>query len=117
MQQLQAAVSVHDWIGKTVWTDKQGYLCPPLEQPEPGQTVVYVDYTKDLEEVLVQARVELQMDELGYPAGPRYIGENSLDPNINVVSYAGSFPSGEAAAHLEKLQSVVPLEVLASIEA
>jgi len=112
---MKLQVSVHDWIGQVVWTREHGHLCPPLEEPGPGQTVIYVDYTKDLEEVLVQASVELAIDAMGYPAGSRYIGESSLDPNANVVSYAGCFPTGEVGLHLKKLQSVVPLETLAFV--
>lgn len=118
MQQLhETQVSVHDWIGKTVWTREQGHLCPPLERPEPGQTVLYVDYRKDLAETLVQATVELAIDALGYPAGSRYIGDSSLDPDAVVVSYVGTFPSSEVASHREKLLGVVPIEVLMAIEA
>lgn len=116
---MQLQVSVHDWTkpGTAVWTREHGYLCPPLEKPELGQAVIYIDYQKDLDEVLVQATVELAIDALGYPAGSRYIGESSHDPNINIVSYVGSFPASEVVAHLEKLTAIVPIETLVSIEA
>jgi len=112
---MQSQISVHDWIGKTVWTREQGHLCPPLEKPQLGQTVVYIDYTKDLDESLVQADIELLIDKLGYPSGPRYIGESPLDPNCNVVSYVGTFQSDDVAEHLERLKAIAPIETIRTI--
>ena len=106
-------VSVHDWTipGTTVWTDTQGHLCPELETPEPGQCIIYVDYERLPGDTLIQADIELAIDAMGYPAGSRWIGRNSLDVDA-VVSYVGTFPRGEVLQHLEKLQQVVPLDVL-----
>ncbi len=108
--------SVHDWTkpGTPVWTDQQGYLCPELETPKPGETVIYVDYDKVPEDTLIQADVELAIDALGYPAGSRWIGRSSLDVD-NVVSYCGTFPNDEVPQHLEKLQQVVPANVLVTV--
>ncbi|MCY7323892.1 MAG: hypothetical protein LH660_19355 [Phormidesmis sp. CAN_BIN36] len=110
-------VSVHDWTipGMAVWTDTQGYLCPELEIPESGQTVVYVDYEKAPDDDLIQADVELALDAMGYPAGSRWIGRSSLDVD-DVVSYVGTFPSEEVSSHLEKLRRVVPTIVLTCIK-
>jgi len=110
-------VSVHDWTipGTAVWTDTQGYLCPELESPEHGQTVVYVDYEKAPDDELIQADVELAIDAMGYPAGSRWIGRNSLDVD-DVVSFVGIFPSEEVPIHIEKLQQIVPAIVLACIK-
>lgn len=48
---------------------------------------MYVDYLKnDPNETLIQADVELAIDALGYPAGPRYLGESPRDAEVNVVS-------------------------------
>jgi hypothetical protein len=108
--------SVHDWTvpGTPVWTDVQGYLCPELETPKLGETVIYVDYEKVPEDSLIQADIELAIDALGYPSGSRWIGRNSLDVD-NVVSYVATVPSDEAPQHLEKLQQVVPAIVLVTI--
>lgn len=105
--------SVHDWTipGTPVWTDTQGHLCPELESPKSGQTVIYVDYEKLPGDTLIQADIELAIDAMGYPAGSRWIGRNSLDVD-NVVSYCGTFPSDEVPQHLEKLQRIVPSDVL-----
>ncbi len=103
-------VSVHDWIGQAVWADTQGYLCPELETPEPGQTVIYVDYEKTDDE-LIQSEIELAIDAMGYPAGSRWIGRNSLDVD-NVVSYVGTFPREDVPQHLERLQKILPAMVL-----
>lgn len=115
LHSLQA--SVHDWTtpGTAVWTDTQGYLCPELETPEPGQTVIYVDYEKAPDDELIQADVELAIDAMGYPAGSRWIGRNSLDVD-DVVSFVGIFPSGEVSSHLEKLQRIVPAIALTCIK-
>ncbi|BAS59854.1 hypothetical protein NIES2135_21120 [Leptolyngbya boryana NIES-2135] len=106
-------VSVHDWTipGTPVWTDAQGFLCPELESPKPGQTVIYVDYEKDSEDALIQADVELAIDALGYPAGSRWIGRSSHDVD-NVVSYVGMFPTDQVEQHLDKLSKVIPISFL-----
>ncbi|MGV0024500.1 hypothetical protein [Phormidesmis priestleyi] len=115
LHQLQ--VSVHDWTipGTAVWTDTQGYLCPELEAPKLGQTVIYVDYGKAPEDSLIQSDIELEIDAMGYPAGSRWIGRNPLDVD-DVVSYVGIFPNEEVPNHLEKLQQVVPAIVLICIQ-
>jgi hypothetical protein len=110
---MQLQTTVHDWIGKTVWTDKEGHLCPELETPESGKVTLYVDYEKDNDESLIQADVELAIDALGYPAGSRWIGESSLDPDANVVSFIGVFPLSEIDFHVSKLQGIVSRDVLA----
>ncbi|WNZ47237.1 hypothetical protein Q2T42_05225 [Leptolyngbya boryana CZ1] len=109
--------SVHDWTvpGTPVWTDTQGFLCPELESPKPGETVIYVDYEKLPGDTLIQADVELAIDTMGYPAGSRWIGRNSLDVD-NVVSYVATVPTDEVQTHLEKLQQIVPLKVLVCID-
>jgi hypothetical protein len=108
--------SVHDWTipGTPVWTETQGHLCPELEIPKPGETVVYVDYHMDVDDTLIQADVELAIDAMGYPAGSRWIGRNSLDVD-NVVSYVGTVPSDQADMHLSKLSEVVPASVLVCV--
>jgi len=110
--------TVHDWItpGTTVWTDTQGHLCPEMESPNPGETIIYVDYDLVSEDELIQPDVELAIDAMGYPAGSRWIGRNSLDVD-KVVSYVGSFPHNEVSGHLEKLQQIVPAITLVCLTA
>lgn len=114
---MNLQVTVHDW--KTprtvVWTKTQGHLCPALEIPSAGEAVIFVDYEKDEDEDLIQIDVELAIDALGYPVGSRYIGSSPLDEEANVVSYVGTFPSSEIDVHLEKLQTIVPLQTIVVI--
>jgi hypothetical protein len=111
LQPLQ--YSVHDWAncGAVVWTEKQGHLCPELETPALGETVIYIDYERLPGDTLVQSDTELAVDAMGYPAGPRWIGRSSLDVDA-VVSYVGTFPIGEVAKHLKALHDILPSEVL-----
>ena len=110
--------SVHDWTkpGTPVCTDTQGFLCPELETPEPGKIVIYIDYEKLPGDTLIQANIELAIDAIGYPVGPRWIGRSPLDVD-NVVSYIGTFPSEEVPQHMEKLQKLVPSVVLTTRDA
>lgn len=41
---MNLQVTVHDWKtpGTIVWTKAQGHLCPALEIPKPGETVITV---------------------------------------------------------------------------
>lgn len=80
-----------------------------------GEAVIFVDYEKDEDEDLIQIDVELAIDALGYPVGSRYIGSSPLDEEANVVSYVGTFPSSEIDVHLEKLQTIVPLQTIVVI--
>ncbi len=114
-QRYALQYSVHDWIGKTVWTDAQGHLCPELETPAAGQTVIYVDYDKLPGDTLIQADVELAIDAMGYPAGSRWIGRSALDVDT-VVSYVGTFPTEEVPKHLEQLRLILPEVVLVCVE-
>jgi hypothetical protein len=113
---LQA--TAHDWKtpGTIVWTKEQGHLCPPLENPKKGEVIIFVDYEKDNEESLIQIDVELAIDALGYPCGPRYMGDDPRNENANIVSYVGTFPSSETNFHLEVLKAIAPLDVLSVIE-
>jgi hypothetical protein len=105
-------VSVHDWIGKTVWTREQGHLCPELEQPSKGQVTLYVDYRQDVSETLIQSRIELAIDALGYPAGSRWIGRDAKDVDT-VVSFVGVVPADELEQHVNRVQTVVSKDFLA----
>jgi hypothetical protein len=105
-------VSVHDWIGQTVWTEDQGFLCAELEKPEPGKVVLYVNYKPDVDDSLIQSRIELAIDDLGYPAGSRWIGRSSLDVD-NVVSLVGIFPITELEQHIQRVESVLDRHFLA----
>jgi hypothetical protein len=104
--------SVHDWIGNTVWTKEQGYLCPELEYPSEGQVTLYVDYRKDASETLIQSNVELAIDALGYPAGSRWIGRDAKDADT-VVSLVALIPVNELEQHVNRIQSVVSSDFLA----
>jgi hypothetical protein len=109
-------VTVHDWVkpsgNVTVWTAEQGHLCPEMETPEPGSVVLYVNYDLDADDTLIQARVELAIDALGYPAGSRWIGRSAKDADT-VVSLVGIFPAEAIDQHVQRIQSVVSREFLA----
>jgi hypothetical protein len=109
-------ITVHDWVKPgvdvMVWTEDQGHLCPELESPEDGQVTLYVDYRQDVEDTLIQSRVELAIDALGYPAGSRWIGHSAKNADT-VVSLVGIVALNELEQHIERVESVVSREFLA----